>query len=287
MTDGSMQGKTVLITGGTDGIGFVTARVLAERGARVLVVGRNEQKGQRTLAAIHEAAPGADLAFHRADLSLLSEIRRLARNIAESEPQLDVLVNNAGGIFQKRMETSEGFEQTFALNHLNYFLLTNLLLDKLREAPSARIVNVASRAHEKGSMRFDDLQFSRGYTGWGAYRQSKLANVLFTQALARRLEGSSVTTNSLHPGFVRTQFGGSGNPLLFRVVVRLAMSAIGIDVEEGAETPIYLASSPEVEGASGGYYVKSATRSPSAAARDETAAEQLWQVSEAMVAGDG
>jgi retinol dehydrogenase 12 len=280
---GHMQGQTVMVTGATDGIGLVTARELAALGARVLLVGRNEQKGQRALADIRQAVKGADLAFHRADLSLMSEVRRLARTIAETEPQLDVLVNNAGGLFQHRQETSEGFERTFALNHLNYFLLTNLLLTKLREAPAGRIVNVASRAHEGGRLDFDDLQFTQNYKGWPAYRTSKLANILFTHALAKRLEGSTVTANALHPGFVRTAFGG-GNPLVFRLAVRAAMMVLAISVEAGAKTSIYLASAPDVAGESGGYYAKSRLIEPSAAARDDAAAERLWQVSEAMVA---
>ena len=278
-----MQGKTVMVTGATDGIGLVTARVLAEPGARVLLVGRNEQKGRQAIASIRQTASGADLTFHRADLSLMADIRCLVRNVMESEPHLDVLVNNAGGIFQNRSETAEGFERTFALNHLNYFLLTHLLLGLLRQAPSARIVNVASRAHEGGVLDFDDLQMQRRYNGWRAYRTSKLANILFTRALAKRLEGSTVTANSLHPGFVRTRFGG-GNAAPFRLAVRLAMAAMAIDVEEGAKTSIHLAASPDVEGQSGGYYVKSAPATPSAAAQDDAAAERLWQISEAMVA---
>jgi retinol dehydrogenase-12 len=279
----AMLGKTAMVTGATDGIGWVTARELAGMGARVLLVGRNEQKGQRALAGIRKAVPGADLAFHRADLSLMTEVRRLARNVAESEARLDVLVNNAGGLFQHRQETAEGFERTFALNHLNYFLLTNLLLGKLGEAPAARIVNVASRAHEGGRLNFDDLQASRNYKGWPVYRASKLANVLFTRALAEQLKGSGVTANALHPGFVRTAFGG-GNPLVFRLAVRAAMLVLAISVEEGAKTSIHLASSSEVEGLSGGYYAKSRLIQPSAAAKDDAAAERLWQVSEAMVA---
>jgi retinol dehydrogenase 12 len=279
-----MQGKTVMVTGATDGIGLVTARVLAEQGARVLLVGRNEPKGQRALTAIKAAAPGADLAFLRADLSRMSDIRQLAANVAETEPHLDGLVNNAGGIFDERQETEDGFERTFALNHLNYFLLTNLLLTKLRAAPAGRVVNVASRAHVGGQIAFDDLHLTRGYKAWRAYRQSKLANILFTRALARRLEGSTVTANALHPGFVRTRFGGD-NPTIFRLGVRLAMAAMAISVEAGAKTPIFLASSPAVEGRSGGYYVKSALAEPDTAARDDGIAERLWQVSEAMVAG--
>lgn len=279
-----MHGKTVMVTGATDGIGLVTARELAAQGARVLLVGRNGQKGRQAMAAIRERAAGADLAFHRADLSRLADIRRLAQNVAESEPRLDVLVNNAGAIFDVRQETEDGFERTFALNHLNYFLLTDLLLEPLRAAPAARVVNVASRAHAGAEMPFHDLHLTQGYKAWRAYKQSKLANILFTRALAKRLETSTVTANALHPGFVRTRFGGD-NPTLFRMGVRLAMAAMAISVEEGAKTPIFLASSPAVAGRSGGYYVKNAEARPDAAAADDAAAERLWDMSRAMVGG--
>lgn len=283
MTD-PMHVKTVMVTGATDGIGLVTARELAAEGARVLLVGRNEQKGQQALRTVRQAANRAEIVFHRADLSRLADIRRLANIIAETEPHLDVLVNNAGGIFSQRQETEDGFERTFALNHLNYFLLTNLLLEKLHAAPAGRIVNVASRAHVGAEMQFDDLHMTRSYKGWRAYRQSKLANILFTRELAKRLEGSTVTANALHPGFVRTRFGGD-NPTIFRAAVRVAMAAMAISVEEGAKTPIFLASSPEVEGRSGGYYVKNKEVQPASAAQDDQAAERLWQISEQMVAG--
>lgn len=282
MTD-PMHVKTVMVTGATDGIGLVTARELAAQGARVLLVGRNEQKGQQALRTVRQTAKRAEIVFHRADLSRLSDIRRLANIIAETEPHLDVLVNNAGGIFSHRQETEDGFERTFALNHLNYFLLTNLLLERLHAAPAGRIVNVASRAHVGAEMQFDDLHMTRGYKGWRAYRQSKLANILFTRELAKRLEGSTVTANALHPGFVRTRFGGD-NPTIFRAALRLAMAATAISVEEGAKTPIFLASSPDVEGKSGGYYVKNAEVQPDRPARDDEAAERLWRISEEMVA---
>jgi len=280
----SMDGKIVMVTGATDGIGLVTARALAEKGARILLVGRNEQKGARALHTIRQAVPGAELAFHQADLSSMSEIRRLAGVLTETETRLDVLVNNAGGLFSHRQESVDGIELTFALNHLGYFLLTLELLDLLRAAPAARIVNVASKAHVGAKMDFDDLEFRNGYHARNAYRRSKLCNVMFTRALARRLEGSTITTNALHPGFVRTNFGGHGNPFYFRWAVKGLMLAMGIGVEEGAKTSIMLASDPALEGISGKYYSECAETNPTKTARDEAAGEKLWRISEEMVA---
>lgn len=280
----TMLGKTVLVTGATDGIGLVAARELAVKGARVLIAGRNEQKGQRALAVIRQAVPEADLSFWRADLSQMAEVRRLAQRIGEAESQIDVLLNNAGGIFANRQESADGIEMTFALNHLSYFLLTWEMLDLLRAAPAARIVNVASKAHVGATLDFDDLEFRNGYHARNAYRRSKLCNVMFTRALARRLEGSSITTNSLHPGFVRTNFGTPRNPFYFSWAVKGLMMAMGIGVEEGAKTSILLASSLALEGVSGKYYSEGVETQPTKAARDDAAGEKLWQVSEKMVA---
>lgn len=280
----TMLGKTVLVTGATDGIGLVAARELAAKGARVLIAGRNEQKGQRALAAIRQAVPGADPSFWRADLSQMAEVRRLAQRIGEAEPQIDVLLNNAGGIFANRQESADGIEMTFALNHLSYFLLTWEMLDLLRAAPAARIVNVASKAHVGAMLDFEDLEFRNGYHARNAYRRSKLCNVMFTRALARRLEGSTITTNSLHPGFVRTNFGTPRNPFYFSWAVKGLMLTMGIGVEEGAKTSILLASGPALEGVSGKYYSEGVETQPTKAARDDAAGERLWQVSEEMVA---
>lgn len=280
----TMVGKTVLVTGATDGIGLVTARELAAKGARVLMAGRNEQKGQRAMATIRQAVPGADLSFWRADLSQMAEVRRLAERIGKAEPQIDVLLNNAGGIFAKRLESADGIEMTFALNHLSYFLLSWEMLDLLRAAPAGRIVNVASKAHVGATLDFDDLEFRDAYHTRNAYRRSKLCNVMFTRALARRLEGSTITTNSLHPGFVRTNFGTARNPFYFGWAVKGLMLAMGIGVEEGAKTSIMLASDPALEGVNGKYYAECVETQPTKAARDDAAGERLWQVSEEMVA---
>lgn len=276
-----MLGKTVMVTGGTAGIGLVTARELARMGAHVVIVSRNQQKGERVVRELRRATGNEWIAFQRADLSSLDEIRRVARNFAEEHARLDVLVNNAGAFFQRRQESADGIEMTFALNHLSYFLLTNLLLDRLRAADGGRIVNVSSRAHVGAELDFADLEMKRGYKGWVAYRRSKLANIHFTRALARRLEGTGVSTNALHPGFVATNFG-LNNSLPFRIGMKLAFWTSAIGVEEGAQTPIHLASSPEVEGVTGRYFVKCADVQPSPAAGDDGAAERLWEVSERM-----
>ena len=279
-----MKGKTVLVTGATDGIGLVAARELAAKGGRILLAGRSDQKGQRAMATIRHAVPDADLSFYQADLSQIAEVRRLACDISNAEQQIDVLLNNAGGLFARRQESADGIEMTFALNHLNYFVLTLELMDLLRAAPAARVVNVASRAHVGATLDFDDLEFRKGYHARNAYRRSKLCNVMFTRALARRLEGSTITTNALHPGFVRTNFGTARNPFYFGWAVKGLMLAMGISVEEGAKTSIMLASDPALEGVTGKYYSECVETNPTKAARDDAAGERLWQVSEEMVA---
>jgi len=279
-----MQGKTALVTGGTTGIGFVTARVLAEKGAAVTIVGRNPQRGEQAARAIRAEVPGAEVRFERADLSLLDESRRLARNIAESTERLDVLVNNAGAIFSRRQVTADGLEATFALNHMSYFLLTNLLLNRLRAAEAGRIVVVASIAHRRARLDFDDLQSERRYSVRTAYSRSKLANVMFAYALARRLEGSSVTVNALHPGLVASRFG-SNNGWLFRNGLKLAFRVSGaIGVEEGAELNIRLASDPALEGVSGRYFSDGEEVPSSPASLSVEDQERLWAASEAIAA---
>lgn len=279
-----MQGKTALVTGGTTGIGFVTARVLAEKGAAVTIVGRNPQRGEQAARAIRAEVPGAEVRFERADLSLLDESRRLARNIAESTERLDVLVNNAGAIFSRRQVTADGLEATFALNHMSYFLLTNLLLNRLRAAEAGRIVVVASIAHRRAELDFDDLQSERRYSVRTAYSRSKLANVMFAYALARRLEDSPVTVNALHPGLVASRFG-SNNGWLFRNGLKLAFRVSGaIGVEEGAELNIRLASDPALEGVSGRYFSDGEEVPSSPASLSVEDQERLWAASEAIAA---
>ncbi len=283
-----MDQKICLITGATDGIGRVTALELGKLGWTLILVARNAQKGERVARELRAACRNEEIFFKQADLALQRDVRRVARDVAEVWPRLDVLINNAGAIFWKRQETAEGVERTLALNHLNYFLLTNLLLDRLKAAPKARIVNVASIAHIGERIDFDDLGCVKGYKrfkgGWTAYQRSKLANIMFTAALARRLEGTSVTANSLHPGFVRSRFG-KDNGGLFALILGIGMRFGAISVEKGAETPIYLASSPAVEGVTGKYFADCKQKTPSAAARDEAAQERLWAVSETLTAG--
>lgn len=279
-----MKGKTVLITGATDGIGKESALALAKQGATVVITGRNKAKGEGVLAELKRASGNPDIHLLIADLSVMAEVRSLAAEYRSKFGRLDVLVNNAGGFFDVRQVTSEGLEQTFALNHLAYFLLTSLLLDQLRASAPSRVVNVSSAASLGAKMNWDDLQFSRRYGNFTAYSQSKLANVLFSNALARRLEGSGVTSNALHPGMVATQFGANSQGALIRWVMSL-VKRFAISPAQGAETSIYLASSPEVEGVSGKYFDKRKPVNPSPIALDHAAQERLWQVSEQMLEG--
>lgn len=269
---GSMQGKTVLVTGATNGIGKVAARTLVSFGARVVIVGRNASKTAEVAREIGAAS------FIVGDLSVLSEVRRTASEFLAREGQLDVLLNNAGAVVSKRQETPEGIEMTFALNHLNYFLLTQELLPLLTATPAARVVSVASAAHASGKMRWDDLEFRRGYSSWQAYSQSKLANILFTRELSRRLAGTGVTANSLHPGFVNTGFGHNNGGMMSRVIGLL--KPFTVTEEKGAQTSIYLAASPEVAGVSGRYFADQKEVRPAPQALDDAAAARLWAVSE-------
>jgi len=286
----TLQGKSALVTGGSGGIGEVTARELARLGADVTIIGRSSERSQaavdriqQALAASNGQTPGS-ISSITADLSDLNQVQRAAQEYRLRNDRLDVLVNNAGGFFWKRQDTVDGYELTFALNHLNYFLLTRELLPLLESSADgqhSRVVNVSSDAHQSGRMDFDNLQFERGYNGWLAYSNSKLANVLFTFELARRLQGSPVTANVLHPGFVRTNFA-KNNGLLFRLAKPIADLA-AIPVDEGAQTSIYLASSPDVEGVSGEYFVKSQPIRAAAQAYDGASARRLWEISEEMV----
>jgi NAD(P)-dependent dehydrogenase (short-subunit alcohol dehydrogenase family) len=272
-----MDGKVCLITGATSGIGKATAMGLADMGASVVMVGRDRDRGEAALAEIKEGSPNASVDLMLADLSSQEEIRRLADEFKETYPRLDVLINNAGVIRSKRVTTVDGIEMTFAVNHLAYFLLTNLLLDVLKASAPSRIVNVASGEQRNGTIDFDDLQGEKGYKTAKAYGQSKLATVLFTYELARRLEGTGVSANCLHPGVVGTNLG-SGVSGVFGFTVR-ALTPLMKSPEKGAETSIYLASSPEVEGLSGRYFVKKAEARSSDASHDERLARRLWEVS--------
>jgi retinol dehydrogenase 12 len=275
----------VLVTGATGGIGLQTAKVLAGMGHSVLIHGRNSRKGDAAVREVRAAAAAnVDVRFLRADFASLTQVRELAAQVAAAVPRLDVLVNNAGCGNFSRTVTADGYETTFAVNHLAPFLLTNLLLDKLKASGPARIVNVASRAHRGQEIDFDDLMSVRNYRVMRTYGRSKLANILFTRTLAKRLAGSNVTANCLHPGLIATGIGQTNAlaRLVWRLVVRVRG---GISVEEGARTSVYLATSPEVEGLSGGYYVKCrlAELQTRTEAVSDAVGERLWRVSEELV----
>jgi retinol dehydrogenase 12 len=277
-----MNGKTILITGASAGVGLHSAIGLAKSGAEVVMVGRNEKRTAQVVEYVKSQTGNQAISYLLADLSSLKDVRKLAQEFKNKYKKLDVLLNNAGAIFLTRKVSVDGYEMSMALNHLNYFLLTDLLLDMVKASPAGRIVNVSSRAHYRGHVNFDDLQSKHGYNGMRVYRMSKLMNVLFTYELARRLQGTNVTVNCLHPGFVASNFAGNNGWL-----VRFGMKFMSgrISVEEGAKCSIFLASAPEVQGVSGKYfnYDLKATRS-SNESYDESIANRLWDVSQKLVA---
>jgi NAD(P)-dependent dehydrogenase (short-subunit alcohol dehydrogenase family) len=267
-----------MVTGATSGIGAATARELARLGATVVLVGRRADRCRREVDRI-EAAGGVAEALV-ADLSSQREVRRLAERFAGRHGRLDVLVNNAGSLFPTRRSSADGIEMTFALNHLSCFMLTLLLLERLGASPSARVVNVSSVAHEAGHVDFDDLQGERRWERLDAYRRSKLANLLFTYELARRLDGAPITANALHPGIVATNLGADRGWL--RARVRNLLKRGMLTAEQGARTSVYLAASPEVEGISGRYYDDCREVRSSEESYDEAAAARLWRISERL-----
>jgi retinol dehydrogenase-12 len=278
-----MQGKVCLVTGATLGIGKETALGLARMGAHVVIAGRDAARTRETAAAIAAQSGNSQIDFLVADLSSQAEVRRLAQEFRDKYPRLDVLLNNAGAIFTKRETTVDGFERTWALNHLAEFLLTQLLLDRLEGSAPARIVNVASSAHASGTIDFDNLQGEKKFSGIGAYGQSKLANILFTYALARRLVGKGVTANCLHPGVVATGFGHN-TPGLINTLLGLARPFL-MTAEKGAATSIYLASSPDVAEVSGKYFAKCAPVASSKLSMDVALQEKLWELSVRQTTG--
>ena len=272
-----MHGKTVIVTGATSGIGEVAAIRLAERGARIVFTASDAARADATMKKLRAANPSAGHAVHLGDLSLLSEMKRIGTELA-AEQQIHVLINNAGALFNRRTETADGLEKTFALNHMAYFVVTNLLLARLKENQGARIVNVASNAHRGAVINFADLQSKHGYSGFNVYSKSKLCNILFTRELARRLKGSGVTANCLHPGFVATRFGDQSGGIM-RAVIGIAKPLGAIAPEEGADTIIHLASSPEVAEISGEYFYKRQIAEPTLEARNDADARKLWEIS--------
>ena len=277
----SMNGKICLVTGGTNGIGKATAQALAAMGATIVIVGRNAQKTSQVVEEIRVASGNKNVGSLQADLSSQTEIRRLADAFKRKYSHLHVLLNNAGGFFMRRQLRGNGIEMTFALNHLASFLLTNLLLDTLKASAPARIINVSSNAHASGKIEFDNLQGERAY-GPRAYDNSKLANILFTMELARRLEGTGVTVNALHPGFVATGFA-KNNGKVIAALVSLITPLVARSPAKGAETSIYLASSPRVEGITGKYFYDSRVILTAPQATDMVVARKLWDVSAEMV----
>lgn len=271
--------KTIVITGATSGIGEVAAVELAKQGARIVMIARDPARIQTTLPRIRQANPAAKHVAHIADLSRIGEMKRVAKEIAATETEIDVLINNAGAMFTKRQVTEDGLERTFALNHMSYFVVTNLLLPSLK--PGARIVSTASDAHRGARLDFGDLQSEKAYSGFSVYGRSKLCNILFTRELSRRLNGSGIAANCLHPGFVATRFGDESGGAT-SLAIRLVKPIGAISPEQGARTIVYLASSPEVEGMSGGYYYKNKPAIPTGEAQNGEDAKRLWSVSEQL-----
>ena len=278
---GSMADRTVLVTGGTSGIGLATALGLAAMGAHIAITGRDRERTEGAAREIRAAGGGQVDAFV-ADLSSQSEVRRLADEVLQSLPRIDVLVNNVGGYWNTRQVTADGLERTFALNYLAPFLLTNLLLDRLEQSAPARVVTVSSGAHPAGRIDFDDLQGERSYSGARAYSQSKLATVLFTYELARRVQTYAVTANALHPGVVRTSFGAEDPGGVQRLLVPFVRPFLKSPAQ-GAATSIHLASSPDLEQVTGRYFANCKPKRSSKHSYDEAVGALLWQVSADLV----
>jgi retinol dehydrogenase 14 len=277
-----MAGKIVLVTGATGGIGKATAIGLATMGARVGITGRDLIRAEKAAADIRTASGNPAVDVFAADMSSQAEVRRLAGAVLDAYPRLDVLVNNVGGFWAHRHPTADGLEHTFALNHLAPFLLTNLLLDRLKASAPARVVTVSSGAQAAGRIDFDDLQGARSYSGQRAYSQSKLANILFTNELARRLQDTGVTANSVHPGVVRTNFGSEDQAGFFRIISPVVRPFLQTPTQ-GAWTPIYLASSPHVEGITGQFFANRKPKTANKAAGDADVTARLWRVSTDLV----
>jgi len=277
-----MAGKVVIITGGTGGIGKATAIGLATMGARVAITGRDLARAEQAASDIRAASANPAVDAFAADLTSQAEVRRLAVGIMDAYPRLDVLVNNVGGFWAHRHPTADGLERTFALNHLAPFLLTNLLLDRLKARPPARVVTVSSGAQSMGRIDFGDLQGARNYSGQRAYNQSKLANVMFSNELARRLEGTGITANSLHPGVVRSNFGAEDQARWFAVMSHVILPLLKTPAQ-GAKTSIYLASSPDIERVTGQFFANGKPKNANKIAYDPDMTAKLWNVSAALV----
>jgi NAD(P)-dependent dehydrogenase (short-subunit alcohol dehydrogenase family) len=274
-----MQGQVCVVTGATSGIGKAAAAALAQQGAEIIVVGRDPARAEATAPAI-QAGGAPPPKVEIADLARLDQVRALAGRLNQTLDRIDVLINNAGLVLNERRVTPDGYEYVFAVNHLAPFLLTNLLRPKLTASAPARVITVSSDAHTAARLDLDDPNLEHGWSSWRSYSNSKLANILFTRELAGRLDGTGVTANCLHPGVVRTGFGRDARPLM-RVGITIARPFM-LSPERGADTIVYLASSPDVAAKTGGYYVKREPREPSAAARDDGLARGLWETSERL-----
>ena len=278
-----MEGKLCLITGATDGIGKETAECLAGFNARLILVGRDKSKGESVRNELVVQTGNDQIDIMTADLSNMNAIQKLSAEIHKKYNKLNILINNAGAFFSKREITDDGFEKTFALNHLGYFLLTKLLLDLIKKSTDARIVNVASQAHIGSTINFDDLHGEKGFSGWNTYKQSKLMNIMFTYKLAEFLKDTQVTVNTLHPGFVRSRFGDNNGGMV-GIGLKLVKKIGAISIKKGAATSVFLASSPTVKGVTGKYFVKCKPEKSSAASYNKSNIDRLWKTTEQCLA---
>jgi NAD(P)-dependent dehydrogenase (short-subunit alcohol dehydrogenase family) len=274
-----MERKTALITGATAGIGKVTAKKLAFKNYKIVIVGRNQEKTEECVAEIKRATSNPHIEYLLGDLSVMNDARRIGNEFNAKYEDLHLLINNAGGVYQTREETAEGFEKTMATNHLSHFIMTNILLEKIKKSAPGRIVNVSSMSHYQGRWNPDDINMQKKYFVMWAYSNSKLYNVLFTKYLAEQLKDSKVTVNCLHPGVVKTKIGSKNTKWWGAAAWNLLTALKGISEDEGAKTSLYLASSPEVEGITGKYFDKCKEKEPSEIAKDPKAAEELWKMS--------
>ena len=274
-----MKGRTCLITGATDGIGKETAIGMAKNGYNLILIGRNEEKGKKVSDEIRKIADSIDIDFFTADLILMKEVSRVADEVCQKYDRIDVLINNVGAYFAFRDVTEEGFERTFALNHLGYFLMTKKLLPLVEKSDYKRIVNVSSSAHYGVSFEFDNLNGEKKYRGFRAYQKSKLANVMFTYELAKKVKDSGITANCLHPGFVASKFGNNNN-FLWRGIIGFAKALTAINVKKGAKNSIHLACSDDVKDISGRFFSNCEVKKGSSRAKNEEHNQRLWEISE-------
>jgi retinol dehydrogenase 12 len=281
-----MQGrdsqKTVLITGATDGIGLRTAERLAEWGANLYLVGRNEKKTKEVVESLSQKFPDVAINYSLADLSIPGEVKRTASEVKSKLDRLDVLLNNVGAFFSKKALTKDGLESTFALNHLSYFLLTHHLLDILKNTPNSRIVNTASQAHVGVDLDFNNLQGEKKYNGWNAYQMSKLENILFTYELAERLKDTNITVNAFHPGFVASQFA-ENNKGIFTGLLKVAKVFAAINLDKGSDTGFFLCTSQSVEGITGKYFDKSKLKNSTKQSLNVDTRKKLWALTEEIL----